>query len=415
MMADKETDTTDQTPSKGHKTPDSVADGASETARATDQAPSGPRAATTDTKSDNVRKFDDAIGELINNAGVLLRHGVERGIAISPEHIDAVTVAIHAYGTPGWTLEIEKNFLKSYREMSETFAGVSTQTIENTKSRGSILSIIIAIVGAALVGYIIWTQDTLIRLQASSNSYERLLIESEETQSLRISKSNQLDGLAARYTARVDRPLPPREGEMSQTELQDAINKMETEIYTLKIKEERLNNEITAQFQLLLEILPVGQESQPPKKPSGLFVADSEVEEWQKKMDAWLEEQSSNKPAERYYVLQRAKNQIVFYNAYLLPALYGVLGTVAFILRAFSRELRRLTLDNEKLLNYFIRLPLGALSGIAVGLILTEDAIPEGLAGITPLALAFIAGYSVELLFTAMDRIVIAFGGDHAR
>ena len=202
---------------------------------------------------------------------------------------------------------------------------------------------------------------------------------------------------------------------MSQTELQDAINKMETEIYTLKIKEERLNNEITAQFQLLLEILPVGQESQPPKKPSGLFVADSEVEEWQKKMDAWLEEQSSNKPAERYYVLQRAKNQIVFYNAYLLPALYGVLGTVAFILRAFSRELRRLTLDNEKLLNYFIRLPLGALSGIAVGLILTEDAIPEGLAGITPLALAFIAGYSVELLFTAMDRIVIAFGGDHAR
>jgi hypothetical protein len=33
---------------------------------------------------------------------------------------------------------------------------------------------------------------------------------------------------------------------------------------------------------------------------------------------------------------------------------------------------------------------------------------------ISPFALAFVAGYSVDLLFTAMDRIVLAFSGTPA-
>ena len=38
----------------------------------------------------------------------------------------------------------------------------------------------------------------------------------------------------------------------------------------------------------------------------------------------------------------------------------------------------------------------------------------SGLAAITPLGLAFLAGYGVELLFTGLDRMVSAFTGDGA-
>jgi hypothetical protein len=35
----------------------------------------------------------------------------------------------------------------------------------------------------------------------------------------------------------------------------------------------------------------------------------------------------------------------------------------------------------------------------------------RGIVDISPFALAFLAGYSVELVFTAMDKIVNAFSG----
>jgi hypothetical protein len=55
---------------------------------------------------------------------------------------------------------------------------------------------------------------------------------------------------------------------------------------------------------------------------------------------------------------------------------------------------------------------LGAVSGLAIGWFCKpSSADVNGLGLISPFALAFVAGYSVDLLFTAMDRIVSAFSG----
>ena len=55
------------------------------------------------------------------------------------------------------------------------------------------------------------------------------------------------------------------------------------------------------------------------------------------------------------------------------------------------------------------------LGGVTVGLFF-DPAHLSGFAAVTPLGLAFLAGYGVELLFTGLDGMVGAFtGGSTAR
>ncbi|MEY2574044.1 MAG: hypothetical protein QOJ87_2257 [Verrucomicrobiota bacterium] len=102
---------------------------------------------------------------------------------------------------------------------------------------------------------------------------------------------------------------------------------------------------------------------------------------------------------------------------YLLPLLYGWVGSMAFVLRSLI-----LTVNNKSFhvgLNteYRLRVYLGLLAGLVIGWFLS----PKGSSGqfsvadLTPAAVSFLAGYSVEILFSTMDRIVAgfvaAFGG----
>src|SRR5207237_1096173 len=75
-------------------------------------------------------------------------------------------------------------------------------------------------------------------------------------------------------------------------------------------------------------------------------------------------------------------------------------------------SIEEVTFSADSTVRYQLRLILGMLSGISVGLVLTPANLPGSLSAITPLAQAFLAGYSVELLFAAMDRLIFAFAGD---
>lgn len=94
---------------------------------------------------------------------------------------------------------------------------------------------------------------------------------------------------------------------------------------------------------------------------------------------------------------------------YLLPLLYGMLGAYAFVLRRLADEIKKLLYREEANINYSLRLHLGALSGLAIGwfAVPSSNATIVGFDVLSPLALAFLAGYSVELLFTIMDRLIV--------
>jgi len=94
----------------------------------------------------------------------------------------------------------------------------------------------------------------------------------------------------------------------------------------------------------------------------------------------------------------------------LLPVLYGALGTCAFVLRSLFREMVDRTFDGRRAGEFKVRIFLGTLSGLSLQwLVVRSDGTVAG--GITPAVLAFLGGYSVEMLFTAMDRLVHVVAG----
>jgi hypothetical protein len=98
---------------------------------------------------------------------------------------------------------------------------------------------------------------------------------------------------------------------------------------------------------------------------------------------------------------------------YALPPLYGLLGATAYVLRKLLAEIRSKTFRNDMRTSYELRIYLGLLAGLAIGWFVSPDAKSSQnvLQSLSPLALAFLAGYSVELLFAAMDRLINAFTG----
>lgn len=116
-----------------------------------------------------------------------------------------------------------------------------------------------------------------------------------------------------------------------------------------------------------------------------------------------------NKATQHY--VKSSKFILTTLYSYILPLLYGLLGSLAYILRTLAAEIKNLTYTSESNIHYFLRLHLGTLAGLAIGWFFYGNAPTAGLSTTTlsPLALSFLAGYSVEILFSSMDKIVSAF------
>ncbi|NVK72166.1 MAG: hypothetical protein HWE24_01695 [Oceanospirillaceae bacterium] len=88
---------------------------------------------------------------------------------------------------------------------------------------------------------------------------------------------------------------------------------------------------------------------------------------------------------------------------YLLPLIYGLLGALIFVLRTLLQQVRNLTYTSSREIGYRLRLTLGCLAGMITGWFLKPN---MGEMALSPMALAFLAGYSIEVLFTILDKLI---------
>lgn len=92
----------------------------------------------------------------------------------------------------------------------------------------------------------------------------------------------------------------------------------------------------------------------------------------------------------------------------ILPMLYGFLGACLYVLRCLANDIRLLAYLPEHNTLYRLRIYMGTLAGLIITWFALPDAQPKP-ATLTPFALAFLAGYSVELLFSLLDKIIATF------
>jgi hypothetical protein len=115
------------------------------------------------------------------------------------------------------------------------------------------------------------------------------------------------------------------------------------------------------------------------------------------------------------FVIRRTEYLNDLIQQLILPPLYGCIGAMAYVLRTLSQQAKDRLYRTENDTVWDLRISLRALAGLAIGWFFKPSGVEvTGIGLVSPFALAFVAGYSVDLLFTAMDRIVAAFSGPEA-
>ncbi len=95
-------------------------------------------------------------------------------------------------------------------------------------------------------------------------------------------------------------------------------------------------------------------------------------------------------------------------SAGITPFAYGAFGACVRLLRVTERRLRDRSFDPRRIPEHNNRLVLGTLSGGVIVLLYSSGGVGETDVMLTEAALGFLAGYSIDLLFSIIDRMVNA-------
>ncbi|WP_206378265.1 hypothetical protein [Sneathiella limimaris] len=132
--------------------------------------------------------------------------------------------------------------------------------------------------------------------------------------------------------------------------------------------------------------------------------------------------QSYSKAIQKRIQFVAAENTLQAISEYLLPILYGLIGACFYILRQLPQEISSLIFSRNSYINYNLRLAQGPLAGMMISYF-THPAtstpsqnienieqlltIDPGGNSLSPLALAFLAGYSIDFIFRFLDKILM--------
>lgn len=119
------------------------------------------------------------------------------------------------------------------------------------------------------------------------------------------------------------------------------------------------------------------------------------------------------------YATQLKVNMLV---TWLLPGLYGLLGACVYLMRDMMIVRNGGPMADGNVLNHLsllLRIALGGLAGIIIGWFWVPTAIGNGAAAqpisSIPFGIAFLAGFSIETLFSMLDRLNKTIGDRDAK
>lgn len=131
------------------------------------------------------------------------------------------------------------------------------------------------------------------------------------------------------------------------------------------------------------------------------------------KEDAFLTKNIEVKTSKKFTIplleFQIILNDMVY--QYLLPMLFGLLGACVYILRQLSLQIETLTFTSSNMVKFQLRLYLGTIAGLTFSWLFPVMDIDSVFVA-SPLAVAFIVGYSIEVLFVALDKIINTLNGN---
>ncbi|MCP4108929.1 MAG: hypothetical protein GY749_25860 [Desulfobacteraceae bacterium] len=406
---------------------------------------------TETSKTQTIQKA--GLAENIREAQLLLTYAAQSGLTLDENIISVIVRSKHMLTPDKWTSDIETEFWLAFNELAKLVHPVSVASLkaihpfseqelekheakknffktvynyvfsidENSSAKRSVASYkkwSLVILAALLFVQIYWLvgseltadiEKAMKTFESERKKIENLVAEKEV---LAVKIENLVVEQESLAVERIHmQELAPDSDRFQFNEMKAEYKKIkekQDELTTKLDKLEEKQDELTTN----LDKLNVSVE-----KESYRIDANHEMlNNWRKVwhfvffIQKWKTEkpQDSDNMKRKFILLKESQIVVDVLHRYVLPLLYGLLGAMAYVLRKLSLKIRALTYEEDSNIRYGLRIQLGALSGLAVGWFI--DAGSSSLvSSLSPLAVAFLAGYSIEVLFAIMDRFISAF------
>jgi len=332
----------------------------------------------------------------IQEAELLLSYAAQKGLKLEKQTVQTIVEAKHAQNMQNWNSDIETRFWLDFNALARTVEPASISSLKAThpipEPRPS--NFYGGFLGILRKRFLPPYSNSLAQKTVSSYQFFTLIALAVLmiVQFYSITGSNIIDGIVNIYPQEIEALENKRLTLLRETPQEElAEHKEFNEIYA-KLVEVNIrieaNHEMLKQWNFIWRYLGFSALENSLKSADELPDLEKELQ---------------------YQIihLQEAQFGLQALQLYILPLLYGLLGAFVYVLRTLTIEIRNLTYEVESNIRYRLRIQLGALAGLAIGWF-TDPGGPVTISALSlaPLALAFLTGYSVEVFFSIMDRLI---------
>ncbi len=342
-----------------------------------------------------------ALANALNNSELLLVHSTEYGLDIEKEHIKVLTDAKEAYENEQWTKEVEIEFWMVYKQLSKLIYPVTIDSLnaaQETEIREPTrLQKLFKIERKQTVARRSVKFHTIF---AVSTMFIMLFIHIYfSIGTIRLNRVQKCNERISQIDLRYDELMLITGTDMQNPSAEIERTRLENELY-------EINDEKKSNIKLLDEWLQIFKRTFLLNKKEEEKYNHDELED---EFTPMLPGEQMNSTIE---TIQEAQNYALILGLYILPLFFGLLGAIAFVLRDLVLQTKKMIFSKESNLNYTLRLILGTLAGLAVGLFWSDIQQQQSFMMITslsPLIVAFLAGLSVEYVFSGIEQVISNF------
>jgi hypothetical protein len=328
--------------------------------------------------------FNDALCD----AERLLKYAAEIGIDVTPETRGAILRARTA-STEGWTEQTAADLLAALTSLAARLKPVTAESLKayHNDTRPTVHNYLIwAIVLACII--IPVSIATFVTSAVSSALRDDI---------------TRANALAVKLRAQLGPPLPAGQvfefpKGISEADVISDLQEYASTVRVINARARKLNRFVLPRQRLPFEDMATPeQRKQYFELPVG--IADP---------IAARDNITNTYQDVRYFAQTILTDVAVFYGAIstcILPVLYALLGTCAYLLRTFEDQMsnRTFTPSAANSARFLIAAIGGAVVGLFNNITITDQA------SLSPLAIAFLVGYAVDVFFAFLEGLLRAF------
>lgn len=349
-------------------------------------------------------------GEALTDAERLLKYAAESGIAIDAATRDHVLQA-RAAMSGGWTEETAANLITALTTLAAlakpvtaaSLAASSGETVSTVQSYLRIaLCLAVLIVPFSVVSFLASAISTAIRSDIATANDLAVKLRAQlgvPQPATPPSSSTPLAPCAApagAYAAAPGAHLPPG---LNESEVITELQQYASTIRAIDARARQLNFLV-----LRIERDPCAGIRKDPTQLHKVFQLPPGLPNLAQAAD----DRTTVYQDVRYFAQNVLDDVSFFYGAVttcILPVLYALLGTCAYLLRTFEQQMSARTFAPSEANS--ARFLIAAIGGAVVGLF-NNFTITQG-ASIPPLAIAFLVGYAVDVFFAFLEGLLQTF------